>query len=47
VSIVVYYVIFIIKKYKTSSPPPKVPINPRLPIIGSKDLKNFELKLSR
>ena len=37
----------IIKKYRISSPPPKDPMNPKLPMIGSSDLKNFELNFSR
>jgi hypothetical protein len=46
-SYIVYYVVLIIKKYKMSSPPPKVPIKPKLPIIGSRDLKNLVLNFSR
>jgi len=30
-----------------SSPPPKDPMNPKLPTMGSNDLKNFELKFSK
>ena len=44
---IAYYVTLIIKEYKISSPPPKEPMNPKLPTIGSSDLKNFELKFSK
>jgi hypothetical protein len=37
----------IIKLYKISNPVPKVPTNPKIPTMGSSDLKNFELKFSK
>jgi len=43
----VLYVILIIKKYNISNPPPNEPINPKLPTIGSNDLKNFVLNLAK
>ena len=42
-----FYVMLIIKLYKISNPAPKDPTNPKIPTMGSSDLKNFELKFSK